>query len=175
VASRGHAVQAILGENQQASLREAEYTSCPAPRDDWFIRVSTLDIDGQRNVGVAHNSTVFFLGVPILYSPYLSFPLDNKRRSGFLSPHLRYLGQERLRHVPALLLEHRREPRRHRHAQALHQAGACSWAPSSATWARPTSGQLDGEYLPRDRITDTDRYFVGVRHNQKLWPGGRPR
>ena len=85
-ASRGHAAQALLGENQQSRLERAEYTSCPAPRDDWFIRVRELDIDSARNVGTAYNSTVYFLGVPILYSPWLSFPLDNKRKSCFLAP-----------------------------------------------------------------------------------------
>ena len=86
-ASRGQATLAMLGENSRNRLYHAEYTSCPVPRDDWFIRVRELEIDSALNVGKAYNTTVFFLGLPILYSPYLSFPLDNKRRTGFLAPH----------------------------------------------------------------------------------------
>ncbi len=32
------------------------------------------------------NGTVYFQKVPILYSPWLSFSLNNERKSGFLSP-----------------------------------------------------------------------------------------
>ena len=31
-------------------------------------------------------------------------------------------------------------------------------------------GQLDVEFLPNDRIADSDRYFLGVKHIQQLWP-----
>jgi LPS-assembly protein len=87
-ASRGQASRAVLEENSVTRLFQAEYTSCPVPRDDWFIRVRELELDTSRNVGTAYNSTVYFLGVPILYSPYMSFPMDNKRKSGFLAPTL---------------------------------------------------------------------------------------
>ena len=86
VASRGEAARAVLGAERKSFLYDAEYTSCPVPRDDWFLRVGELRVDGNTNVGTAYDTTVYFLGVPILYSPFLSFPLDNKRRSGFLAP-----------------------------------------------------------------------------------------
>lgn len=170
VASRGQAVEAILGEDQQASLKQAEYTSCPAPRDDWFIRVDTLDIDGKRNVGVAHDTTVFFLGVPILYSPYLSFPLDNKRRSGFLSPTLGTSGQSGF-DVALPYYWNIAENRDATITPKLYTKRGLQLGAEFRYLGEQYSGQLDGEYLPRDRITDTDRYFVGIRHHQKLWPG----
>ena len=47
-------------------------------------------------------------------------------------------------------------------------SAACSWAASSATCEPKFAGQLDGEFLPNDRIADRDRYFVGVRHAHQL-------
>ena len=38
--------------------------------------------------GVARNARLNFKGVPILYSPWLSFPLDDRRKSGFLYPRI---------------------------------------------------------------------------------------
>jgi len=32
------------------------------------------------------DGTVYFLGTPIFYSPWLSFSLNNQRKSGFLAP-----------------------------------------------------------------------------------------
>src|SRR6186713_1968257 len=61
-ASRGQASRAVLEENSVTRLFQAEYTSCPVPRDDWFIRVRELELDTSRNVGTAYNSTVYFLG-----------------------------------------------------------------------------------------------------------------
>jgi len=62
VPTRGHAVRAELEEDQKSRLFGAEYTSCPVPRNDWYLRVSELDVDGGRNVGFAHGSTLWFLG-----------------------------------------------------------------------------------------------------------------
>src|SRR5438094_797205 len=53
MASRGQASRAVLEQEQKNRLFQAEYTSCPAPRDDWFIRVRELEIDGSRNIGTA--------------------------------------------------------------------------------------------------------------------------
>ena len=36
--------------------------------------------------GTANNAWMEFKGTPVFYSPYLSFPIDNRRLSGFLAP-----------------------------------------------------------------------------------------
>jgi LPS-assembly protein len=169
-ASRGIAARAILGENRQSSLREAEYTSCPAPRDDWFIRVATLDVDGERNVGTAYNTTVFFLGMPILYTPYLSFPLDNKRRSGFLAPTLGTSGKSGF-DMALPYYFNLAENRDATLTPKLYTKRGLQLGGEFRYLGASYAGQLDAEYLPNDRITDSDRYFVGVRHTQQLWGG----
>ena len=170
VASRGEAARAVLGENQQSTLFDAQYTSCPVPRDDWFIRVRELDIDGVTNLGRAYNTTVYFLGVPILYSPFLSFPLDNKRRSGFLAPTFGTSGRSGFE----VALPYYWNIAENRDAtvtpkvytkRGLQLGGEFRYLDASY------AGQLDAEYLPSDRIADKDRYFMGVRHSHSLWRG----
>ena len=92
-ASRGSAERALLEGDEKSRLFRAEYTTCPVPRDDWVLRVAELEIDGKNQVGTAWNSAVHFLGVPILYSPWLSFPINNARKTGFLAPTLGSSGQ----------------------------------------------------------------------------------
>jgi len=65
---------------------KATYTTCPAGNQDWYLKMGTLELDRERQIGTAWNSTVNFKGVPILYSPWMDFPLNNQRKSGFLSP-----------------------------------------------------------------------------------------
>jgi LPS-assembly protein len=124
-ATRGVASRAVLEENQISRLFQAEYTSCPVPRDDWFIRVREMEIDSSRNVGTAYNTTVFFLGLPILYSPFLSFPLDNRRKSGFLAPTFGTSAQS-----DSISRRAYREPRRNYDATITPKprAAASSWA-----------------------------------------------
>jgi LPS-assembly protein len=169
VASRGLAKRAVLEENQKSRLIGAEYTSCPAPRNDWFLRVGELQIDSSRNVGTAHDTTVFFLGVPILYSPYLSFALDNKRKTGFLAPTLGTSGKSGFEFsLPyywniAENLDATVTPKVYTKRGVQLGGEFRDLAPTYA-------GQIEGEYLPHDRIRDMDRYFIGVRHAHQLWP-----
>jgi len=169
-ASRGQASRAVLEENSVTRLFKAEYTSCPVPRDDWFIRVRELELDTSRNVGTAYNSTVYFLGVPILYSPYMSFPMDNKRKSGFLAPTLGTSAQSgfdfSLPYYFNLAENYDATLTPKIYTRRGIQIGAEARYLTSFM-----SGQVDGEVLPHDRVTDSDRYFMGLKHVQQLGHG----
>jgi LPS-assembly protein len=170
-ASRGQAARAELQEEQKSRLFQAEYTSCPAPRDDWFLRVRELDVDSSRNTGTAYNSTVYFLGLPILYMPYMTFPLDNKRKSGFLAPTFGTSGKSgfeaSLPYYWAIAdnLDATVTPKIFT-KRGLQLGG-------EFRYLEPTlAGEMQTEYLPSDRIAQSDRWFAGLKHTQRLWwPG----
>lgn len=84
--SRGKADILYMKGQQKYSVQNVEYTMCPIGNDDWLLKASQLDIDSDRQVGVARNARVEFMGVPILYMPWMDFSLSNKRQSGFLAP-----------------------------------------------------------------------------------------
>jgi LPS-assembly protein len=67
---------------------DASYTTCVAPHPDWYLRGEELEVDNLRKVGTARRVSVHFLDVPVLYAPWLQFPLSNERKSGFLTPTL---------------------------------------------------------------------------------------
>ena len=62
------------------------YTTCRADNYDWYIVAGTMSLDQTTQIGVARDAKIVFKGVPILYSPYISFPLDDSRKSGLLPP-----------------------------------------------------------------------------------------
>lgn len=81
----------FLGPSR-ARVSDARYTSCPldgpgAP--GWVLQARSVVLDEQANEGVATGGVLRFLGVPILYWPVLSFPLDDARKSGWLPPDIR--------------------------------------------------------------------------------------
>ena len=168
--SRGQAAAALLEPDNKSRLVRAEYTSCPVPRDDWFIRVRELEIDSVANTGKAYNSTVFFLGLPILYSPYLSFPLDNKRKTGFLAPTFGTSGKSGFE-VALPYYFNLAENRDATLTPKLYTKRGIQLGGEFRYLYKDFAGELDGEFLPNDRIADRDRSFLGIRHTQSLWGG----
>ncbi|MGE5466898.1 MAG: LPS assembly protein LptD [Ignavibacteria bacterium] len=73
------------GENVY-HLKKASYSTCAAGNDDWIAKTADLTLDYNREVAEGSEGTLYFKGMPILYSPWLDFSLDNQRKSGFLAP-----------------------------------------------------------------------------------------
>lgn len=72
--------------NQDYLLRNATYSTC-APKDrDWQIEASEITLNHASETGVARNALLRVADWPIIYTPYMSFPTSNARKSGFLMP-----------------------------------------------------------------------------------------
>src|SRR5437660_1690477 len=85
-ASRGSAREILFNGPDHYDIKDASYTTCVVGSDEWYLRAADVDIDRSRLVGTANDATIYFKGAPIFYSPWLSFPLSNERKSGFLTP-----------------------------------------------------------------------------------------
>lgn len=70
----------------RTALKRATYSTCPIGRRAWQLSASEVHLDQAEDEGTARNVLIRFKGVPILYTPYLSFPLSNRRKSGLLPP-----------------------------------------------------------------------------------------
>jgi LPS-assembly protein len=84
--ARGTAERMLFEGPSQYRAERVEYTSCGPGNDDWYVRAGDMQIDKERDIGVAHDASIVFMGTPIFYSPYLSFSLHQERKSGFLAP-----------------------------------------------------------------------------------------
>ena len=84
--AHGTAKELHMDGKSNYSLRDVTYTSCPVGQEDWMLDMGRFDIDRATEIGTAHNATVEFKGVPILYSPWMDFPLKGQRKSGMLAP-----------------------------------------------------------------------------------------
>jgi LPS-assembly protein len=85
---RGNAALVLFQGPDLYRAQQASYTTCGPGNDDWFLRARELDIDKNRDVGSARGASLELLGYPILYTPYISFALNNQRASGILTPHV---------------------------------------------------------------------------------------
>ena len=84
--ARGSASEIRIQDREHYSLEDATYTTCPAGNTDWLMRMGSLELDRERQIGVAKHARVEFKSVPILYSPWMDFPLAGQRKSGLLAP-----------------------------------------------------------------------------------------
>lgn len=86
--ARGAAGQLSLVGAGQLRLEDASYTTCAPGNRDWLLSAGEVEIDHGEGTVTARNARLNFKRVPLLYTPYISFPLDDRRKSGLLFPKL---------------------------------------------------------------------------------------
>ena len=84
--ARGAADVIDINQNGLLTLEGVEYTTCPPGSEDWLMQGKSIELDTGRGVGTARGMKLKFKGVPILYAPYLSFPIGDARKTGVLTP-----------------------------------------------------------------------------------------
>ena len=84
-AGRGYAKE-MQASSEQVTLKEASFTTCPDGDNGWALEAEDIQLNADDGWGEAWNSVVKIKGVPVLYLPYMTFPVSNQRKSGLLIP-----------------------------------------------------------------------------------------
>ncbi len=71
-------------------LTNATYTTCAPTDPSWQISAGRIVLDQKSGFGTAYDMKLRFYDVPVLYAPIYSFPIDNRRKTGFLTPDISY-------------------------------------------------------------------------------------
>lgn len=71
-------------------VENASFTRCAPGSDGWKVMASKVEVPEGGKVARARNATLRVGGWPVLWTPWLQFPLTNERQSGFLTPSLGY-------------------------------------------------------------------------------------
>ncbi|AMR76920.1 LPS-assembly protein LptD [Cupriavidus nantongensis] len=157
-------------DQNRSTARQASYTTCSPDNADWYFSANRIDLDSDRQVGVAYGGVLNFFGVPVAAAPAFSFPLNDDRRSGFLPPLMGYSSKSGfdltapyyvniapnrdLTIYPRLMTE-----------RGLQLGGEYRYL------GETYSGRVRAEFLPDDRKTNSNRWAYSVQHTQRLAPG----
>ncbi len=84
--ARGTASEVLVDSGNHSLLRKLYFTTCPGENPEWVLTAHELELDFDEGIGKARKAKLEFFNIPILYLPYMSFPIDDRRKSGFLYP-----------------------------------------------------------------------------------------
>ncbi|WP_425324909.1 LPS-assembly protein LptD [Lampropedia aestuarii] len=169
--AHGEAERVDFLDRNRYIVYEGDYTTCQRVDSDpnwtpaWRIRAKEMTIDRVADVGVARNGALEFMGIPVFPVPYLSFPLSDARKSGFLPP---TIGLDSV--------------------SGFQYSQPYYWniAPNRDATITPTlmarrgidldgkfryleenySGEVMGRYMPSDSLRKKDRWSAALRHRQ---------
>jgi len=162
--ARGSAASMVVNDEEQiVFLTDVEFTTCPIEQMAWRIEASEINLDMENGFGSARGMKLKFKGMPLLYAPYFTFPINDERKSGFLTPDFSERDKTGLYiAVPYyfnlapnydLVLEPR----------YLSKRGVQLSNEFRYLLAR-SAGQLDFEYLPDDSEANRTRTYVNFQH-----------
>lgn len=172
VPSRGSADSIAVQQANDLRMKDVRYTSCAPGNEDWLLRAGRISVDGEKGIATARDARILFKGVPILYTPWISYPVTNKRKTGFLLPDL---GRSETRglefQIPFYLnlapnYDATLTPR------YMEKRGVELISEFRYLWPNH-AGTLEAEYLPNDKARDEDRYLFGIEHQSMLGAGWR--
>ncbi|WP_241956224.1 LPS-assembly protein LptD [Marinobacter flavimaris] len=83
---RGRAGSLSRISEQQVVIADGFLTTCGPSQNDWAIVASDIRLDRAQGFGTAKHVRLEVLDVPVFYWPWASFPIDDRRKSGFLYP-----------------------------------------------------------------------------------------
>jgi len=67
-------------------IHDGRLTYCAPGEDEWMVRSENMEVDLDDGLATLHNAWVELHDIPVFYSPWLSIPLDDRRRTGLLWP-----------------------------------------------------------------------------------------
>ncbi len=153
-------------QGAHGALLGSSYSTCEPSQRAWELRASRIDIDTEKGMGVARNATVRIGKVPVLYVPWLTFPIDDRRRTGLLYPSISLSGRNGFDWKQPIYLN--LAPNydatlvpRIMSDRGIVLGGQFRWLYEQGR------GELSGNWMPKDKLPENDpgRYLLDLNGN----------
>ncbi|MFT5501509.1 MAG: LPS-assembly protein [Woeseiaceae bacterium] len=172
--ARGAANVLEISQEGRLQLAEVSYTTCPPESNDWIFEAGEIDLNSQTGVGIARDVKLRFKGVPIIWSPYFSFPLSDTRKSGILAPEIGSTGRSG-NELSVPYYWNIRENYDATFTPRLLTERGLQIGTEFRYLLKNSAGQVEFEYLPNDDEFGDDRQKVDFQHQTLFENGWRNR
>lgn len=76
----------IEQNDQLIVIDRGTYTTCEPDNNGWQLSARRLRLDREKGWGTAHHAVLRVEQVPLIYLPWITFPIDERRKTGLLFP-----------------------------------------------------------------------------------------
>ena len=176
----GQAERIDFINDKQSVVTRATYTTCqrepgPSWMPEWILTADEVRFDNEQEVGYAKGAVLRFYGVPLLPVPAMSFPLSDKRKSGFLPPTLAVDSTSGLILAQPYYLN--LAPNRDATLTPTYMGRRGVDLGAELRYLEPgMRGLARAHYMSDDALRGIDRWSLAVRHADRLFtsvvPGG---
>jgi len=84
--ARGSAEKLMRRDDAVIVMTDGSYTTCSPGNNAWSLHSDDIELDREKGWGEAKHVTLKVKDVPVFYTPYIYFPLDDRRQTGLLPP-----------------------------------------------------------------------------------------
>ncbi|WP_148704230.1 LPS-assembly protein LptD [Taylorella asinigenitalis] len=156
----------LLDENH-LQLGKTIFSLCNCDSKFWYIKASQIDVYKDENKIEAKNGSLYIKDFPVLWSPYLTFPLRKERRSGFLTPTLSSTSRSGLGFTIPYFWNISPNMDLTLYPQYFSKRGF--QLGTEFRYLKPNySGVYKLSYLPRDSERKDSRWAISLSHTHKL-------
>ncbi len=184
----------ITGENIQKtgeatySAQKGSITSCEGETPDWKITGDNIKVTIE-GYGTATNTVFWAKNFPVIYSPYLKFPVKRKRQTGFLLPRVTSSDRKGFELEQPLFLAISKNSDATVYANYMSDRGVKLGTEFRYILDQKTKGSMYFDFLDDDKIddgtnatddysfsstpqrTNSDRFWFRMKHDQDLPDG----
>ena len=73
-------------QDDTVTMKQGSFTFCAPGDNTWAIHSNKIELDPESGMGEAQHAILKIGVVPVFYLPWMSFPINDQRQSGFLFP-----------------------------------------------------------------------------------------
>lgn len=152
------------------TLHDATYSTCRKDKEIAVLNASKIELDKDAGVGKARNMKLRLYDVPVFWFPYVSFPLNDDRKSGFLMPS--FISSDRSGSGLKIPYYINIAPNVDATVSGNYYSKRGAQLQGELRYlTRQGNGNFNGAYLADDKQTDEDRYGYKFDLNQRFGAG----
>lgn len=167
--ARGSAEHVAQDGPGRIRLTGGRYTTCPENKESWWLSAGRIRLDQESGRGHGYEVTLRFKNTPIFYTPYVNFPIDDRRQSGILTPSVGYSSNSGL--DLAVPWYWNIAPNYDATLTPRTQSRRGLMLETEWRYLRPqVRGTVDLSYLPNDSLAGEDRHLARWRQQATIRP-----